>query len=84
MSHTEQDHTEQDPQQDHTEQDPQQGGAEAVPDPVGIPEGESSENWGGAGGGAKPGEKPVTGIPEKSEEPETAEPGEPTQEMSVS
>jgi hypothetical protein len=40
-----------------------QGGAEAVPDPAGIPEGESSKEYGGQDGGAKPGEKPVTGIP---------------------
>lgn len=44
-------------------EDATKGGAESVPDPVGIPEGESSEHYGGQDGGAKPGEKPVTGIP---------------------
>jgi hypothetical protein len=44
--------------------DAKQGGAEAVPDPTGIPEGESSAEYGGQDAGAKPGEKPVTGLPE--------------------
>jgi hypothetical protein len=43
--------------------DAKQGGAESIPDPAGIPEGESSEEYGGTDAGAEPGENPVTGIP---------------------